>query len=132
MARADAEHQGLINSLIYYNAEYQLAICQPCGSVLAGNTALHLQRFHNILSHRERSTIANYVNTLTRQRPEDIMKNISVEIETDAIEGLPIHTVAVCKACKLLGAESTIIKHCQNKHSWTTVQGMAISKSMSI
>ena len=115
--------QKLINSLIYYNNEYHLAICKPCGSVLPKNIALHFYRIHNTLSNIERTSIVDYINTLDIEQPEDILKQFSVETEIDMIEGLPIHEVICCTVCKLLGAESTIIKHCQSEHSWITGQG---------
>jgi len=120
---SEGQLQQLISSFIYYNSDYRLAICQPCGSVLPKNVALHLYRFHDTLSHIERTAIVNYINTLEHEQPDNILKEISFETEIDAIEGLPIDEVACCTACKLLGAESTIIKHCQNKHNWITGRG---------
>ena len=119
----DSQLQQLTSSLIYYNSQYRLAICQPCGSVLPSNIALHLSRTHKTLSKMERTAVINYMNMLDTERPENVLKEISSETEIDAIEGLPIDEVLCCTICKLLGANSTIIKHCQSKHGWLTGQG---------
>ena len=117
--------QYVIDSLVYYNARYRLAICQPCGSVFPRNVVTHLRDHHNMLSVSERAAIVQYINKLDILEPNDIIKELSSGVEIDAIEGLPIHEEIVrCQGCQKLGAESTIIIHCRDKHNWTTVQGM--------
>ena len=123
MAQNNIELEHTIKSLIYYNTKYCLAICQPCGSVLSTNAAFHLRNFHAILSITERRAIIDYINTLDTQKSEDFYEEISFEKENDVIDGLSTSEVLQCRRCKLLGAESTIIKHCQNKHDWITRQG---------
>lgn len=112
--------QELITSLIHYNSKYRLAICKPCGSVLPKNTLLHFRRLHNTLSNIERASIIKYIGSLDIQQPEDISNQFLFETEIDEIVGLPVHELVGCTVCKLLGAESTVIKHCQSEHSWTT------------
>jgi len=125
MAENSPVLQQLINSLVYYNTEYRVAICQPCGSVFPKDVATHLRNYHYVFSTSERGAIINYINTLDIRRPENIMEYISLTTEVDAIEGLPIYNLVRCKNCQKLGAESTILAHCQNKHGWNTTQGMS-------
>jgi len=125
MAENNSGLQRLIDSLICYNEEHRLAICRPCGLVFPTHVASHLRNFHYALSKQERRAIIRYIDTLDTQLPEDVIKGLSSEIEIDAIDGLPIHDrIVCCEACQLLGAESTIIRHCQTAHNWTMAQSI--------
>jgi hypothetical protein len=126
MVKNTSNIQNLIDSVVYYNEKYKLAICQSCGIVFPKNIAAHLRNFHNVLSISERAAILNHINALDIQEPEHIMQNISVKTETDAIDGLSIYELVQCIICQALGAKSTIIRHCQDKHGWTTSQGILI------
>jgi hypothetical protein len=125
MAKNEPVPQHIIDSLVYYNAKYHLAICKPCASVFPKNVATHLRDHHNVFSLSERAAIVKYINMLHIRELDDIMKEVSSKTEIDAIEGLPIYeNIVRCQSCQKLGAESTIIVHCRNEHNWTTVQGM--------
>ena len=125
MVKNNLEFEHIIKSLIYYNEEHRLAICQPCASILPKDIMRHLRNFHGTLSVSERAAIVKHIETLSIQQPESVMESISLETEIDAIEGLPVHNIARCKVCQELGAESTIMNHCWSKHSWTKSQRMS-------
>src|SRR5262245_13069948 len=122
MVENNSDLQRLFNSLICFNREYRLAICHPCGFVFPKDIPRHLRDHYNISSKREQRAIVEYINTLNIRSPKNVMKDLSLELEIDAIEGLTIHTLVRCKTCQLLGAESTIMKHCQTTHNWTSIQ----------
>ena len=124
MVKNTSKLQDLIDSVVYYNIKYKLAICRSCGIVFPKNIAAHLRNFHNVLSISERAAILNHINTLDIQQPEDVMQNISIKTESDAIDGLPIHELVQCTICLALAAKSTIIRHCRDEHGWTTSQSI--------
>ena len=126
MVKNTSKLQDLIDSVVYYNTKYKLAICRACGIVFPKNIAVHLRNFHSVLLNSERAAILNHINALDIQQPECIMQNISELGEIDAIDGLPIHELVQCTICQALAAKSTIIRHCQDKHNWTTSQGILI------
>ena len=125
MVENNSKFEYIIKSLIHYNKEYRLAICQLCVSVFPKDIMRHLRKFHGILSVIERAAIVKHIETLSIQQPESVIENISLKTEIEAIEGLPVYNIARCKVCQELGAESTIMNYCWNKHNWTKSQSIS-------
>ena len=126
MSHSKYPSQQLIDSLVYYNTKYRLAICIPCGTVFPKHIATHIKKYHNGFTSAERATIVNYIKELDVQSIDDVAKTLSATIEIDAIEGLPTQTITGCQNCNILSAESTMIGHCQREHSWTSSKRITI------
>jgi Orsellinic acid/F9775 biosynthesis cluster protein D len=123
----DNKYQTLIESVVYYNVENRLAICRLCGTALPDDAASHLRQLHSAFSCSERVAIVKYINTLNKQPHEEFNQKVSFRREIDAIEGLPIHERFHCQIYHELGAKRTIVKHCREKHNWTSGCGTLLN-----
>jgi hypothetical protein len=112
-----------IDELILYHSITGLVICRLCKSAMPDDIQRHLQDFHNTLTPPEKIAVVHHLNSLLERRS---IKQITTEyvynVEVEAIEGLPIISGFKCERCGLLGAKSTIKKHCEMNHAWTTSQ----------
>jgi len=116
----------LVNELIIYHQDHGLAICQPCQVAFPKDIERHLLEHHNALPLVDRKAVLNHIQSLPGKRSiEAINAELSTEREIDAIYGLKIVEVWKCNECGLLGADTTVERHCRD-HGWITGQGNII------
>jgi hypothetical protein len=109
----------LIESVIYFNTQYNLAICKPCGSILPGiGLARHFRtKSHAALTTKERTAICDRVKEWNVISAETFYEGILVEGAIPAIKELPIYDVNRCNECGVVLGDAAITKHC-NTHEY--------------
>jgi hypothetical protein len=108
-----------IISYIIYEEDLQVLICRSCRYALNPNgVKRHFQRYHKGVSLRLRKKIVEWCGTLHSKRPEEV----AIPVEgANAIEGLKVIDGFMCQTCNsLCGTLSSMVKHCQDSHDWTT------------
>ena len=117
-------NKNLIDELILYHSTSGLVICRPCKSAMPDDIQRHLRDFHKTLTSAERVAIIKHLNSIAGRRSvKQVTMDYVYNFEVEAIDGLSIISGFKCIRCGLLGAKSTIKRHCEVKHNWTTTQG---------
>ena len=113
----------LVQDLVIYHANLGLAICRPCKVGFLLDVELHLSKHHKTLCVSERQALAHYIESLPGRRSlEDINIDLCNGIEIKAIPGLAITEAWKCNQCTMVGAKTTVQKHCR-EHTWTIGEG---------
>ena len=97
------------------------------GSVFPKDIGSHLRKYHKSLSLSERTAIVTHIKGLDTIEPEQFLASLLPNSEIDAIDGLPSHDLFRCNTCQKLAAETTLIRHCRDKHKWTSSNGKILT-----
>jgi Orsellinic acid/F9775 biosynthesis cluster protein D len=119
---SDTAFHKLVNDLIIYHEDIGLAICRPCRIAFPTDPERHLLKYHKTLCLPERQALVHHIQALPERRSfEQIHSDFSTGVERRAIDGLDIIKGWKCNECSVVGAETTVVRHCR-VHGWTSGQ----------
>jgi len=117
-----------MNDYVVYNIKNHILICRQHGyAIQCDGVGRHFRTFHKSTSLQTRNALTEYAKSLDLWDVDRVLNNH----DGSFIEGLTVDNGYKCQyeVCQQLrGTVDSIRKHCNDAHSWTTLQEICWKK----